>query len=78
MGELYRAEVLRAQRVSPHLVRVTFTGDDLGALSRRGFEQWFRLFLPVRTARATSTRCQSNSASPVRGPSAPIRANRWH
>lgn len=43
---LYRAEVARRTRVTPHMVRVTFTGDDIRRLPPRGFDQWFRLFLP--------------------------------
>lgn len=40
------AEVLRTERVSPHLVRVTFAGEDLRRLPAHGHDQWFRLFLP--------------------------------
>ncbi len=43
---LYFAEVLRTERVTPHMMRVTFVGDDLRALPVRGYDQWFRLFLP--------------------------------
>ncbi len=43
---LYRAEVARRTHVTPHMVRVTFTGDDIRRLPARGFDQWFRLFLP--------------------------------
>ncbi|GAB3920524.1 siderophore-interacting protein [Microlunatus endophyticus] len=43
---LYAAEVARSERITPHMVRVTFTGKDLERLPRRGFDQWFRLFLP--------------------------------
>ncbi|WP_345752787.1 siderophore-interacting protein [Microbacterium rhizophilus] len=43
---LYRAQVLRGERVTPHMVRVTFDGDELRRLPRHGFDQWFRLFLP--------------------------------
>lgn len=43
---LYAAEVDRSERVSPHMVRVTLRGDDLARLPQRGFDQWFRLFLP--------------------------------
>ncbi|MDH6182257.1 NADPH-dependent ferric siderophore reductase [Microbacteriaceae bacterium SG_E_30_P1] len=41
------AEVLRSQRISPNFVRVTLTGDDLRRFEYRGFDQWFRLALPV-------------------------------
>ncbi|HEY0249515.1 MAG TPA: siderophore-interacting protein [Gryllotalpicola sp.] len=43
---LYRAEVLRGERLTPHMVRVTFAGEDLRHLPVRGFDHWFRLFLP--------------------------------
>jgi NADPH-dependent ferric siderophore reductase len=43
---LYRAHVLRSERVTPHMVRVTFGGDELRELPRHGFDQWFRVFLP--------------------------------
>lgn len=44
---LVSAEVLRAERISPHFVRLTLGGG--GLLDRRalGFDQWFRLALPV-------------------------------
>jgi len=43
---VYRAEVARTERVTPHMVRVTLRGDDLSRLPRRGYDHWFRLFLP--------------------------------
>lgn len=43
---MYTAEVARTDRITPHMVRVTFRGDDLTRLPRRGYDQWFRLFLP--------------------------------
>ncbi len=43
---LYRAEVLRTERVTPHMMRVTVAGDDLTRLPHHGYDQWFRLFLP--------------------------------
>jgi len=43
---VYLAEVAGSERVTPHMVRVTFRGDDLTRLPQRGFDQWFRLFLP--------------------------------
>ncbi|WP_221584874.1 siderophore-interacting protein [Microbacterium sp. G2-8] len=44
---LVYAEVARAERVTPHMVRVTLTGDDLRRFEHVGFDQWFRLALPV-------------------------------
>jgi len=44
---LMRASVLRRELVTPHMVRVTFGGDDLERFEHRGFDQWFRLAIPV-------------------------------
>ncbi len=43
---LYFADVVGTKPVTPHMVRVTFAGADLSRLPARGFDQWFRLFLP--------------------------------
>lgn len=43
---LYSAQVLSSRWISPHMVRVTFGGDDVKRLPARGFDQWFRMFLP--------------------------------
>lgn len=43
---LCRVEVLRREQVSPNFVRVTVGGEALKALEPRGFDHWFRLFLP--------------------------------
>ncbi|MFE9252235.1 siderophore-interacting protein [Streptomyces sp. NPDC007088] len=42
---LFRAEVLRSERVTPSMQRVTVTGADLGEFPWRGYDHWFRLFL---------------------------------
>ena len=39
-------EVVRREQVTPHMVRVTVTGDDLADFPDHGFDHWFRLFLP--------------------------------
>ena len=44
---LVHAHVARTERVTPHMVRVTLTGDDLRRFDYRGFDQWFRLAVPV-------------------------------
>ncbi|GIG23462.1 siderophore-interacting protein [Cellulomonas chitinilytica] len=44
---LVHATVARTEQVSPHMVRVTLTGDDLRRFEHRGFDQWFRLAVPV-------------------------------
>ena len=43
---VYFAEVRETKRVTPHMVRVTFHGEDIKQLPVRGYDQWFRLFLP--------------------------------
>ncbi|NEW42176.1 siderophore-interacting protein [Nocardia cyriacigeorgica] len=39
------AEVVASKRLSPHFVRVTVAGADLGDFTSMGYDQWFRLFL---------------------------------
>lgn len=41
------AEVARADRISPSFVRLTFAGEELSRWRHLGFDQWFRLALPV-------------------------------
>lgn len=41
------AEVHRAERLSPSFVRVTVAGEELQHWRHLGFDQWFRLALPV-------------------------------
>lgn len=45
---LVRSRVLRSERVSPHVIRVTLGGGDLESFEYKGFDQWFRLAIPVR------------------------------
>lgn len=45
---LIQAHVARSARVTPNMIRVTITGPDLARFEYRGFDQWFRLALPVR------------------------------
>ncbi|NQX33631.1 siderophore-interacting protein [Herbiconiux sp. VKM Ac-2851] len=44
---LVRTAVVRSERVTPHMQRVTFGGGDLDRFRFRGFDQWFRLAVPV-------------------------------
>jgi NADPH-dependent ferric siderophore reductase len=44
---LLTLHVLRRERISPTFVRVTLGGGDIEAFAPMGFDQWFRLFLPV-------------------------------
>jgi NADPH-dependent ferric siderophore reductase len=48
---LIQAEVVRSERVTPHMVRVTLGGSDLARYEFRGFDQWMRLAIPVGGAR---------------------------
>lgn len=41
------AQVVRAERISPSFVRLTVSGEELGEWHDLGFDQWFRLALPV-------------------------------
>lgn len=41
------AEVTRAERISPHFVRLTVAGDGLAEWRHLGFDQWFRLAVPT-------------------------------
>ena len=39
--------VLRTERLSPHWLRVTLGGGEIGRFRPMGYDQWFRLFLPL-------------------------------
>ncbi|TDQ51526.1 siderophore-interacting protein [Actinorugispora endophytica] len=41
-------EVSRVARVTPNTARVTFTGPGVKGLPQRGYDHWFRFFLPRR------------------------------
>lgn len=49
-SELYQVQVLRRERVTPNMTRVTFGGEDLWGFHFRGFDHWGRLALPVHGA----------------------------
>ncbi|MGN8048898.1 siderophore-interacting protein [Curtobacterium sp. 22159] len=42
---LFRARVVRGERATPSMHRVTITGDDLHEFRYLGFDHWFRLFV---------------------------------
>ncbi len=44
---LIHLQVLRTQRLSPHWARVTLGAGEIDRFVPMGFDQWFRLFLPV-------------------------------
>ncbi len=46
-SDLLHLQVVRAQRLAPHWARVTFGGGDIERFHPMGFDQWFRIFLPV-------------------------------
>lgn len=45
--ELLHLEVLRSKRLAPHWVRVTLGGAEIDKFRPMGYDQWFRLFIPV-------------------------------
>ncbi|MFD5002429.1 siderophore-interacting protein [Streptomyces mutabilis] len=44
---MFRARVVRTERVSPSMHRVTVTGAELGEFPWLGYDHWFRLFLQL-------------------------------
>ncbi|MEU6485861.1 siderophore-interacting protein [Streptomyces sp. NPDC046887] len=44
---MFRAHVLRGERVTPSMHRLTVTGEDLAGFPWQGFDHWFRLFLQL-------------------------------
>ncbi|MCW4464998.1 siderophore-interacting protein [Glutamicibacter sp. MNS18] len=67
---LMRTTVLCSERSTEHMTRVTFAGEDLHNFRFRGFDQWFRLAIPVGVdARFDNL--------PARGQRAWNRAPRW-
>lgn len=45
--ELVHLTVLRSERLAPHWMRVTLGGGEIEKFRPMGFDQWFRLFLPI-------------------------------
>lgn len=45
--ELLHLEVLSTTRLSPHWMRITLGGGEIARFTPMGFDQWFRLFLPL-------------------------------
>ena len=45
--ELLHLTVLRSERLSPHWQRITLGGGDIDRFAALGYDQWFRLFLPI-------------------------------
>lgn len=46
-SELIHLSVIRTERLSEHWMRVTLGGGDIEKFRPMGFDQWFRLFLPI-------------------------------
>lgn len=46
-AELLPLTVLRTARLAPHWVRVTLGGGEIDRFRPMGYDQWFRLFLPI-------------------------------
>ncbi|PKW14851.1 siderophore-interacting protein [Saccharopolyspora spinosa] len=46
-SELLTLRVLRRERISPHFARITLGRGDVEEFRYMGFDQWFRLFIPV-------------------------------
>lgn len=44
---LVHLTVLRTQRLSPHWMRVTLGGGEISQFRPMGYDQWFRIFLPL-------------------------------
>ncbi|MCK2026184.1 siderophore-interacting protein [Microbacterium sp. SSW1-47] len=45
--ELLHLTVLRSERLSSHWIRVTLGGGEIDRFRPMGYDQWFRLFLPI-------------------------------
>jgi NADPH-dependent ferric siderophore reductase len=46
-SELIHLSVLRTERLSEHWMRITLGGGEIEKFRPMGFDQWFRLFLPI-------------------------------
>lgn len=47
VSELLTLRVRRSEQISPHFVRVTLGEGDIERFTPMGYDQWFRLFIPV-------------------------------
>jgi NADPH-dependent ferric siderophore reductase len=45
--DLLHLTVLRTERLSPHWTRITLGGGDISRFRPLGYDQWFRIFLPM-------------------------------
>ncbi|MGB4778111.1 siderophore-interacting protein [Microbacterium sp.] len=45
--ELIHLQVLRTERLTPHWMRITLGDGEIGRFTPMGYDQWFRIFLPL-------------------------------
>jgi len=45
--DLVHLTVLRTERLSPHWMRITLGGGEIDCFTHMGYDQWFRIFLPL-------------------------------
>ena len=45
--ELIHLQVLRTERLTPHWMRITLGGSEITRFTPMGYDQWFRIFLPM-------------------------------
>ncbi|GAA3917599.1 siderophore-interacting protein [Microbacterium invictum] len=45
--DLVHVTVLRTERLSPHWMRITLGGGEIDRFTPMGYDQWFRIFLPL-------------------------------
>jgi len=45
--DLLHLTVLRAEQLAPHWMRITLGGGDIDRFTPMGYDQWFRIFLPL-------------------------------
>ncbi|MDQ7904946.1 siderophore-interacting protein [Phytohabitans sp. ZYX-F-186] len=66
VSELLTLRVLRSERISPHFQRVTLGEGDLERFRPMGYDQWFRLFIPVSGDSLTRLPAKLNTLSYLR------------
>ena len=74
--QVRRLSVLRSQRVSPHFVRITFTGDDLQGFLSASFDDHLKLMLPASPGAALVLPVAGPAGLDGSGPSLPPGAAR--
>lgn len=59
LRKLRNLTVIGKRTVSPHFIRLTFGGPELGDFTYLGFDQWFRFFMPTSPASIASIPCEN-------------------